>query len=137
MLLAKDKYKWPIPGDWWWTIEVGSRDDLQRLKGCYENIIRICEDARYPYPYEIAWESSAHADLKWLVYQSSSVMTGYPKQLAMNLKSPGAMVVQRADDGFVDESLSGFAHALGEAFKTPNIVRHLEKLATAKVYDLG
>ena len=63
MLLAKDKYKWPLPGDWFWTIEVDSLDDLQRLKQCYENIIRICECAREPYPYQIAWEESAHADL--------------------------------------------------------------------------
>jgi hypothetical protein len=30
MLLAKDKHKWPLPGDWWWTIEVGSLDTTAR-----------------------------------------------------------------------------------------------------------
>jgi hypothetical protein len=57
-------------------------------KGAYENIIRICERARQPCPCEIAWEESAHEDLKWLVYQSSSEITGYPDQLARNMKSP-------------------------------------------------
>jgi hypothetical protein len=66
MLLAKDKHKWPLPGDWWWTIEVGSLEDRQRLKGCYEKIVRICEGAGEPYPYEIAWEPSADPDLSGL-----------------------------------------------------------------------
>ena len=45
MLLAKDNHKWPLPGDWFWHIEVGSLEDLRRLKQCYENIILICEHA--------------------------------------------------------------------------------------------
>jgi hypothetical protein len=132
MLLAKDKHKWPLPGDWWWHIEVGSVGDLRRLKGCYENIIRICERARQPYPYEIAWEESAHEDLKGLVYQSSSEMTGYPDQLARNMKNPGAMVVPVGGAGVIDESLSGVADALSEAFKSPHIVDHFDKLARAE-----
>jgi hypothetical protein len=131
MLLAKDKHKWPLPGDWWWTIEVGSVADLRRLKQCYENIILICEHAREPYPYQIAWESSAHPDLQWLVYESSSVMTGYPNQLAQNMTNAGAMVVPVAGGGFLDESLSGFADALSEVFKSPHIESHFQKLARA------
>ncbi len=131
MLLAKDKHKWPLPGDWWWTIEVGSLEDLKRLKRCYENIIRICERARQPYPYEIAGEPSAHEDLKWLVYQSLSEMTGYPERLAKDMTDPGAMVVPNAGSGAVDESLRGFADALREAFKNPHIVSHFDKLAKA------
>jgi hypothetical protein len=131
MLLAKDDHKWPLPGNWWWTIEVGSLDDLQRLKRCYENIVRICERAREPYPYQIAWEPSAHPDLQWLVYGSLSVMTGYPERLAKDMENPRAMVVPNAGGGVVDESLRGFADALSEAFKSPHIVLHFEKLARA------
>lgn len=131
-LLAKDKHKWPLPGDWFWTIEVGSLGDLQRLKGCYENIIRICERAGEPYPYELAREPSAHEDVKWLVYQSSSEMTGYPKRLAKEMQNPGAMVVPYAGGGAVDESLRGFADALRDAFTSPHIVSHFEKLARAE-----
>ena len=126
MLLAKDKHKWPLPGDWFWHIEVGSLEDLRRLKQCYENIILICEHAGEPYPYQIAWEPSAQQDLQWLVYESSSVMTGYP-----DVTKPGAMVVPVAGGGVVDESLSGFADALSEAFKSPHIESHFEKLAKA------
>ena len=121
-LLAKDNHKWRVPGDWFWHIEVGS-EDLRRLKGCYENIILICERAGEPYPDRIASEPSAHPDLQWLVHESSSVMTGYPEQ------NPGVMVVPRAGGGVVDESLSGFADALSEAFKSKHIQDHFEKLA--------
>lgn len=131
MLLAKDKHKWPLPGNWWWTIEVGSVADLRRLKQCYENIILICEQAGEPYPYQTASEPSAHPDLQWLVYESSSVMTGYPNQLARNLKAPGAMVVPVAGGGVIDESLSGVADALSNAFTSPHIESHFQKLARA------
>lgn len=58
-------------------------------------------------------------------------MTGYPGQLAKDLARPDAMVVPRAGGGFIDESLSGFADALGEAFNSPQIQRHFDKLAQA------
>lgn len=69
-LLAKDNHKWPVPGDWFWHIEVGSPEDLRQLKRCYENIILICERAGEPYPERIASEPSAHPDLQWLVHES-------------------------------------------------------------------
>jgi hypothetical protein len=130
MMLFRDR-TWPVPGDWWWTIEVGSVADLRRLKQCYENIIRICEHAGEPYPDRIASESSAHPDLQWLVYESSSVMTGYPEQLVQHMRNPGAMAVPVAGGGVIDESLSGFADALREAFQSPHIVSHFDKLAKA------
>jgi hypothetical protein len=112
-------------------IEVGSVADLRRLRQCYENIILICERAGEPYPYQIACEPSAHEDLQWPVYESSFVMTGYPGQLARDLTDPGAMVVPVAGGGVLDESLSGFAVALREAFKSPHVESHFEKLAGA------
>lgn len=132
MLLAKDNHRWPLPGDWWWTIDVGSVDDLRRLKRCYKNIIGICERAGQPHPSELAWQESAHEDLKWLVYQSSSEMTGFPQQLARDMKNPGAMVVPAGGVGWADEELRGFGQALEEAFKSPHIVSHFDKLAKAE-----
>jgi hypothetical protein len=134
MLLAKDR-KWSLPGDWFWTIEVGSLEDLRRLKGCYETIIQVCERVSQPYPYRIAWEPSAHPDLRWLVYESSSAMTGYPELLARDMTNPGAMVVPVAGSGVLDESLSGFAEALSKAFKSPHIEPHFAKLANATDAD--
>lgn len=131
MVLARDKYKWPTVGDWFWYIEVGSVDDYRRLKGCYGNIIQICEGAREPYPYRIAWEPSAHPDLQWLVNESLSEMTGFPVQLVKNMKSPRTEVVPRVGSGVVDESLSGFAAALRDAFQKQHIQDHFDKLARA------
>jgi hypothetical protein len=131
MLLAKDNHKWSVPGAWFWTIEIGSLEDLGRLKGCYDNIIRICEGAGVAYPEEIGWSESADPDLQWLVQVSLSVMIGYPEQLAKDMKNPGAMVVPRAGGGVIDESMTGFAAALSEAFKRPHIQEHFDKLARA------
>jgi hypothetical protein len=128
-LLAKDNHKWPLPGKWFWSIEVGSPQDLPRLKDTYQNIILICERVGEPYPYRIGSESSAHPDLQWLVQESQSLMTGYPRQLARDMKNPGAMMVPMAGGGWVDESLSGFADALSQAFESPKIQEHFEKLA--------
>lgn len=124
--LAKDNHRWSVPGNWFWHIEIGSPADLQRLKGCYENIILICERAGQAYPERIAGQS-ADPDLQWLVHQSSSVMTGYP-----NIEKRWAMVVPVGGVGVVDESLSGFADALREAFQNPHIVSHFDKLAAAE-----
>lgn len=124
--LAKDNHKWSVPGNWFWHIDVGSPQDLSRLKGCYEDIILICERAGQPYPEQLA-EQLIHPDLQWLVHESSSVMTGYPK-----IDKPSAMVVPVAGGGVVDESLSGFAAALSEAFRNPHIVSHFDKLAAAE-----
>jgi hypothetical protein len=124
--LADDNHKWSVPGNWFWHIEVGSLEDLQRLKGCYENIILICERAGQAYPERVAGQST-DPDLHWLVHQSSSVMTGYP-----NVEKRWAMVVPVGGGGVVDESLRGFADALREAFRNPHIVRHFDKLAAAE-----
>jgi hypothetical protein len=39
------------------------------------------------------------------------------------------MVVPMAGGGVIDESMAGFADALSEAFKSPHIQPHFEKLA--------
>ncbi|WP_131536076.1 hypothetical protein [Mycolicibacterium aromaticivorans] len=134
MKLFRDR-TWPVPGDWFWTIEVGSVEDYYRLKECYENIIRICEGASEPSPFRIAWEPSAHADLKWLVDESSSEMTGYPDVRVKEMKNPGAMVVPVGGGGAVDEQLSGFADALSEAFEQAHIKTHFDKLAKCADVD--
>ncbi|GAB7070393.1 hypothetical protein H7J06_11605 [Mycobacterium hodleri] len=62
-------------------------------------------------------------------------MTGYPDIRVKDMTNPGAMVVPAAGGGAVDETLSGFADALGEAFDDDNIKRHFEKLARAVDVD--
>ena len=128
--LARDNHSWPLPGDWFWSIQVDSPQALTRLKATYQKIILILEAAGEPYPDrgQTAWSPSADADLRWLVEDSGSNMIGHPDIAA---KNRGAMVTAVARFGFVDESLSGFGDELSEAFRTPHIPEHFEKLEKA------
>jgi hypothetical protein len=131
-LLGRDNHKWPLPGQWFWSITVGTPQDLRQLKQCYENIILICEAAAIPYPHQHpdAWSPSADPDLQWLL-ESSCDMVGHPEQLASTMRDPSAIVVETAGGGFIDDSLSGFADELRTAFASPHIPEHFEKLANA------
>ncbi|MET3807248.1 hypothetical protein ABIB25_004271 [Nakamurella sp. UYEF19] len=44
-LLGRDQFRWPLPGQWTWTVEVGSPADLPQLKGRYARIALLCEAA--------------------------------------------------------------------------------------------
>ena len=128
-LLEKIKYRWPVVGDWFWRIEVGSVADLDRLKLCYDDIVHVCEAAGESHPRRIDGGWSTHPGLRWLVRESSSEMIGFPNILAKNLKRPMTEVVPRVGAGFLDESLSGLAAGLAKAFEKPHIQQHFDKLA--------
>ncbi len=130
-LLEKIKYKWPVVGDWFWRIAVGSVADLDRLKLCYDEIVQICEAAGEPDPRRVEGGWPTHPNLRWLVRESSSEMTGFPNTPAKNLKRPMTEVVPRVGAGFADERLSGFAAGLAKAFEKPHIQEHFDKLARA------
>ena len=42
-LLYADDYHWPAVGRWWWTIQVGSRSDVPRLRESYERIVLLAK----------------------------------------------------------------------------------------------
>ncbi|MGF2944728.1 hypothetical protein [Mycobacterium sp. Lab-001] len=132
-LLARDNHKWPVPGMWFWSIDVGSPQDLRRLRQCYQKIILICEadGIAYPQQHPSVWTPAVDPDLQWLVEHSSCTMVGHPEQLASTMQNPGAMVVPVVGSGFIDESLSGFANELRTAFNAPHIPPHFAKLASA------
>lgn len=110
---------------------VGSPKDILRLHDTYKDVILTCESLRVARPQDIGWSPTAHPDIKWLVRESSSRMTGHPTVLAREL-SPYAMVVPIGGGGAVDHTLSGLHDALVKAFKRPHIVKHFVKLANAK-----
>jgi hypothetical protein len=73
------KYRWPLTGHWFWTINVRFARDLEKLHRCYPNIIRICEDAGVPHPnLQLGWSPDDHPDLQWL-QESSCEMIGGPE----------------------------------------------------------
>jgi hypothetical protein len=126
-LLACQNHKWLLPGQWVWSIEVGSFAAMQRLRKCYQNIIQICEavNVEHPETSQLAWGPSADPDLRWLVEASGCSMIGHS-----DLSSQGrdAMVVPASPGGWVDDSLTGFADELRAAFQAAHITEHFEKL---------
>ncbi|WP_454561506.1 hypothetical protein [Mycobacterium haemophilum] len=129
--LAATKHFWPSVGDWAWTVSIGAPRDIAPLKKVYGNIIRCCEAADVERPHDLlGWTPNADSDLKWLVQQSSSRMTGHRSVPAAQW--PGVMVVPQARGGAIDDSMSGFAQALGVEFQQPHIPDHFDKLKRAK-----
>jgi hypothetical protein len=126
-LLAGDNYKWPLPGQWMWSIQVGSAAGMRRLKRCYQNIIRICEAANVQHPENstIAYGPSADPDLQWLVEGSGCHMMGHSDIPAAGRS---AMVTPLARGGWVDDALTNFANELSKAFQAGHITPHFEKL---------
>lgn len=126
-LLARDEHTWPTPGKWSWTINVGSPQDVPRLRQAYGRVILACESAGAQCPTQIAWGPDTGKDVRWLVQESSCSMTGHP-----NSPEPVVMVVPKGGGGAVDTDLTGLADALSEAFtEQPHIAPHFEKLARA------
>lgn len=129
-LLTQDDHRWPLEGKWWWTINVGSPSDFERLKRAYQKIIALCEAQNVPLPKEIGWAPDADPDLRWLVQDSVSEMVGHPDVPAVSYgKQRQAMVVPQRRGGFVDENLTNLADALKQEFDSaPHIPRHFNKL---------
>lgn len=42
-LLGRDGFGWPLPGKWWWTIEIGHPRDLPQLRNIFDKIVLLCE----------------------------------------------------------------------------------------------
>jgi hypothetical protein len=58
-LLKRDEHRWPLPGQWWWTVSVGSPSDFRRLEKAYRSIILFCEATSVCHPEEIGWTPDA------------------------------------------------------------------------------
>jgi hypothetical protein len=132
-LLARDNnHKWPLPGDWFWSIEVGSPKDLRRLKKCYQKIILMRSRG-----HRLSWSPPARMVAirgprpAMACTNSSCNMMGHPAQRAQQMQNPGAMVIPVSSGGVVDDSLPGFTDELSTAFDTAHIPPHFGKLARA------
>lgn len=133
-LLGDDDFTWPSPGRWWWTIRVGSRRDLPRLRDSYRRIALLCEAVGATRPEQL-WDRGGNVDrdVAWLVDESSSGMWGHSDVPAVDEdRVRNTLVVPAGRGGGVDHSLSGLAQALSEVFDEPHIQRHVDKLAHAE-----
>lgn len=133
-LLGADDLHWPAAGKWWWTIQVGSRSDVPRLRECYGRIVELCEAAGVERPEQL-WSRQpiVDADIVWLVEESNSDMWGHPNVPAVDGDLVrDVMVTPAGRGGGVDTSLVGLRAALVDVFDQPGIVKHLRKVATAE-----
>jgi hypothetical protein len=128
-LLRRDGYRWPSPGKWWWTIQIGDPKDRPRLLASYTKIILHCESVGVTDPRYLALDE-VDADLQWLVVGESSVqMQGYPNVLATDGDRPrGAMITQPSTWGGSDETFTLLDEALSAAFDMDHIQDHVAKL---------
>jgi hypothetical protein len=132
-LLGADDNHWPVVGKWWWTIQVGSRSDVPRLRQSYERIIQLCEAVGAERPDQLwsrHWE--VDPDIAWLMESSSSNMWGHPEVPAIEGdKVRDVMVTSTGRGGGVDTSLRGLHAALVEMFPQDGVAKHLRKVADA------
>jgi hypothetical protein len=128
-LLRSDGYRWPSPGKWWWTIQIGDPRDRLRLLDSYTKIILHCESVGVTDPRYLA-PDDVDADVQWLVVGESSVqMQGYPTVPATDGDRPrGAMITQPSTWGGWDETFSLLDEALSKAFRKTHIQDHVAKL---------
>lgn len=132
-LLAADDLHWPAVGQWWWTIKVGSRSDVPRLRESYGRIVLLCEAAGVERPDQL-WrrQRKVDPDIEWLVESSTSDMWGHSEVPAREGdKVRDVMVTPAGRGGGVDTSLRGLNVALGEVFDQVGVAKHLRKVAQA------
>lgn len=125
-LLGRDDFSSPSPGQWWWTVQVGSRRNLPRLRTSYSHIALLREAEGVTRP-EHLWRrhQALDADVVWLVEDSTSDMWGHPGLPAVDGdKVRDTMVVPAGRGGEVDHSLYGLNQALLDAFAEPAMPRH-------------
>jgi len=133
-LLGADDNYWPAVGKWWWTIQVGSRSDVPRLRESYERIVLLCEAADVERPDQL-WRRHREVDpdIAWLMEESSSNMWGHSEVPAIEGdKVRDVMVTSTGRGGGVDTSLRGLHAALVQMFDQPVVAKHLRKVAEAE-----
>ena len=127
-LLKQDGFHWPLPGKWWWTIEIADRRDLPRLRDVYDKIILLCESVGEADPRYLSL-AEVDDDVRWLVQESSVQMQGHPTVPAKDEhRIRRAMITQRSTWSGLDETFSQLDEALNAAFDSSHIQRRVEKL---------
>jgi hypothetical protein len=127
-LLKRDGYGWPLPGQWWWTINIRDPKDLLRLPSVYAKIIRVCESVGVTQPQHLPM-AEVDADVRWLVLESSVRMKGHPEVPATDEhRTRRAVITPPSTWGGSDETFSQLDEALSTAFGMDHIRGHLDKL---------
>jgi hypothetical protein len=132
-LLGRDRFEWPLPGQWWWDLWISDVGDLPRLQQCFEKVVLLCEAAGVTRPEHLGLTDSDNLDddVLWLVEESSVSLHGYPDVPAVDgNRVRKALVTPAGDGGMVDDSLSGLNDALADAFSAAHLPNHVAKLVS-------
>jgi hypothetical protein len=133
-VLGKTDNHWPAPGEWWWTIQVGSFRDIPGLLERYVRIAQLCESHGVARPEDLRWRGPkpVDPDIVWLVDESSSNMFGHPDVPVRDGDLVrDAMVNHLGRGGGVSRDFTGLPEALVELFADRNIAKHVAKLGRA------
>jgi hypothetical protein len=127
-LLRSDGFGLPLPGKWWWTIEISNPEDRPRLRNSYSKIILHCESVGVTDPRYLDL-GEVDADVRWLVENSSVRMRGHPTVPARDEhRTRQAMITQPSTWGGSDETFNLLDEALSTAFGKTHIQDHVAKL---------
>lgn len=130
VLLARDNHSWPLPGRWWWSVNVGDVRELPRLKASFNRVVLLCERFQVCRPRQLPLVfRQSDPDIQWLARASTVTMVGHPSVPAQEGdRVRSAMVVTAARGGFADGALVGLRDALAEALERPHLRRRVAKL---------
>lgn len=133
-VLSADDNHWPAVGEWWWTVQVGSRVDVPRLRQSYARIVALCEAAGVERPDQLyRRHEDVDPDITWLVEESSSNMWGHSQVPSVDGdRVRHVMVTSAGRGGGVDTLLRGLRKALVDVFDQPVVAKHLRKVAKAE-----
>jgi hypothetical protein len=127
-LLQREGFRWPSPGKWWWSVQIGHPRDLPRLREIFDKIVLVCESVGVKEPRRLP-SAEIDDDVRWLAEESSVQMRGHPNRFTTDQhRVPPSLITQPAVGGFPDGAFNGLDDALSAAFDTTNIQRHLTKL---------
>lgn len=133
-VLAQTGNHWPAPGEWWWSIQVGSFRDIPELRDRYVRIAQLCESRGVVRPEDLRWRGPkpVDPDIAWLIDESSSNMVGHPDVPARDGDLVrDAMITHVGRGGGVSRDFTGLSEALLELFNDSNVEKHVAKLGRA------
>lgn len=132
-IMRRDGYRWRLPGcRWGWSIRIDHPRHIPRLRGSAARIAQLCEAAEMQ-PEQLWQAETVDPDIAWLIEETASTMHGTPTPRRGD--DGWASVLPAATGGAVDETLSGLAAALAEAFTRTPFPAHFAKLARTAAHE--
>lgn len=121
---------WPLPGRWWWSVQIAQPDYLARTRAVFERVVLLCESHNVTQPVRLPL-SIQHddPDVRWLLVESASSLMGHPTVPAREgTRTRTAMITGASMGGAVDDELVGLNAALDDALTLTHLAERVRKL---------